>query len=632
MTSRRSIAASLASWILLLVTLLLAVAVLFGVPVDLELDSARVKPRGEYGYLVELPERHWPLSVVRDGPGAPAASALELFEDGRALGPAHMGHASIRSIGHGRYSHWQGRLVFSTSDNSDPRTNGRRYVAVERLQLAPVVLPIWLAVLAVAGAVLFTFWLRRGLIEPPDFALPAGLWAGAVLAYGIATRAAGIGLWLLVGLDVVLLVWAVATTRRTVARATGRSWKGLGAARNATLLAASLTLTVVAAEVLLMAWERRSSKAGPARVASKPQTGKAPARSSRDREHAGRDQRRARAQPEPIERVLESFGAQVPQEMILKAARRSALITLPPELERAPVEVEGAKRAYTWHGVLHVQDANNLRRTSPFPPRQERVFRVMLVGDSLTYGQGIDERWTYARQLEASLEPDYDVEVLNLGVSGHQSEDVLGKVRDFLPRLDPDLVIYGVCPNDFLPSGTGQYQNNYAYALPLPESVKTLFTDNSRLARLSEDGYNQALLRMGLRVDFFDDILNGFTGYQQRFAGDVTRMNELVTARGLPPVVALTLDQHPRVDSRGWRVAQVAERSMKDAGMDVIGMAPYYRQFEGQNFRVSRWEGHPNEVANAIWATMLDRHLRSLEVLRPFRKAVAEDNERVPSH
>ena len=36
-----------------------------------------------------------------------------------------------RKDGKGRYSHWGARsLWFSTSDNSDPRTNGREYKVV----------------------------------------------------------------------------------------------------------------------------------------------------------------------------------------------------------------------------------------------------------------------------------------------------------------------------------------------------------------------------------------------------------------------------------------------------------------------------------------------------------------------
>jgi hypothetical protein len=58
-------------------------------------------------------------------------SDLVLLEDGKPLGPAHSAHAEIRKSGQGRYSHWGASQVwFATSDNSDPRTNGRQYKVI----------------------------------------------------------------------------------------------------------------------------------------------------------------------------------------------------------------------------------------------------------------------------------------------------------------------------------------------------------------------------------------------------------------------------------------------------------------------------------------------------------------------
>ena len=54
-------------------------------------------------------------------------SPLQLLEDGRPLGPGHSLHQDIAIQGQGRYSHWENRLWFSTSDNSDPNNNGRTY-------------------------------------------------------------------------------------------------------------------------------------------------------------------------------------------------------------------------------------------------------------------------------------------------------------------------------------------------------------------------------------------------------------------------------------------------------------------------------------------------------------------------
>jgi hypothetical protein len=64
-----------------------------------------------------------------------SSSPIILYEDDKPLGPAHSTpHAEISTLGHGRFSHWKGNFsvfVFSSSDNTDPRTNGRTYWAVK---------------------------------------------------------------------------------------------------------------------------------------------------------------------------------------------------------------------------------------------------------------------------------------------------------------------------------------------------------------------------------------------------------------------------------------------------------------------------------------------------------------------
>ena len=55
-------------------------------------------------------------------------SLAQLLEDGRPLlGFGNALHNDIRKIGGGRYSFWYGAVYFASSDNSDPRANGRRY-------------------------------------------------------------------------------------------------------------------------------------------------------------------------------------------------------------------------------------------------------------------------------------------------------------------------------------------------------------------------------------------------------------------------------------------------------------------------------------------------------------------------
>ena len=57
-------------------------------------------------------------------------SPLEIYEDGIKLGPGSSDFAEIAEIGRGHFAHSVNAIAFSSSDNSDPATNGRHYWAV----------------------------------------------------------------------------------------------------------------------------------------------------------------------------------------------------------------------------------------------------------------------------------------------------------------------------------------------------------------------------------------------------------------------------------------------------------------------------------------------------------------------
>ena len=69
----------------------------------------------------------WFFRIQSDTPYVPASSDLVLFEDGRPIGAAHTARSLIATDGRGAFSHWGDVLYFSTTDNSDPRANGRQY-------------------------------------------------------------------------------------------------------------------------------------------------------------------------------------------------------------------------------------------------------------------------------------------------------------------------------------------------------------------------------------------------------------------------------------------------------------------------------------------------------------------------
>jgi hypothetical protein len=80
-----------------------------------------------FGYVTPLPA----LEGVADSMEAPRRSRLMVYENGVMLGLAHSMHDHIVRYGKGRFSHWGPNLYFSTSDCSNPNTNGRSYAYCE---------------------------------------------------------------------------------------------------------------------------------------------------------------------------------------------------------------------------------------------------------------------------------------------------------------------------------------------------------------------------------------------------------------------------------------------------------------------------------------------------------------------
>jgi len=294
-------------------------------------------------------------------------------------------------------------------------------------------------------------------------------------------------------------------------------------------------------------------------------------------------------------------------------------LVMPQQWKKRNVNIPGAFEAFYWHNILHVHDKNGMRRIAPFPPKSDRRFRIMIVGDSLTYGYGVHEEETYSMQLEATLKRNFNVEVLNLGVNGKQSDGILKVIRKYTPILQPNLIVYGVCLNDFLPSQVADYQNNMAYRFPFPEAIKELLSERTYLGRLVSDAYNSVLMRLDLRNDFYTDILKDFKNYQTRFARDVRDMNHFVLDRGLPPIVAMVLNQFPDLNSKGYQLAMVAEQHLKNAGMTVIATEEFYKKYDKQLMAVSQWEGHPNAEAHKIFSDFFVIHLQNRKELGRYR-------------
>jgi len=75
--------------------------------------------------------------------------------------------------------------------------------------------------------------------------------------------------------------------------------------------------------------------------------------------------------------------------------------------------------------------------------------RLLVLGDSIAFGAGVEDRDTWPRQLEQSLAGR--VEVINAGIPDLGTQEELNLLREEGPRLKPDLVLVAYYLNDSLP-------------------------------------------------------------------------------------------------------------------------------------------------------------------------------------
>ncbi|MFP4474462.1 MAG: SGNH/GDSL hydrolase family protein [Desulfatibacillaceae bacterium] len=569
----------------------------------------------------------WPLYAPGDDADGTVSEAT-LLENGEEIGTAHVPHGVIAAYGEGMYSHYRDGLWFSTPDGTDPTKNGRTYAVRQSVRLAPWATAFLLCLLVVVFEFAAPFrWslgrFARGFAErtgrairrfrAPILAHGGPDWRGArkpargflLSLASLATLALALPrvqhfpMLVVLGGFSASLVYAMYHGQGLSRALAWRKAPSRNGYDNAALVFVSVFFALLLAEAGLYLLAGQSPE---------PETtipSESPART---------DLRRRGFLSREAEAVLES---------------RRDLIVLPDEWKQKDVAVAGAAHAFLWHGVLHVADANHFRRTTPFPEKRDDTFRILAVGDSLTYGMGVKDCWVWPSLLEKVLSRQYQVEVLNLGSPGNTCADVRRVVERFVPRLSPDLVVYGVCLNDFLPSGTGQNRFKNA-AVKVLVDVLDYASHRSRVFLLVSERVKGVLMRFELAPDYVAAALMDLSNMKEGFADEVLRINRSVTGAGLPPVVSMVLEQYPQWGGRGYRLALLARSLMEEAGMDVIPVEDFFRQYHGKGMQVSHWEGHPNEEAHAIFAMMIHDAVAGRPELEPYRIRPGSDQDQEP--
>jgi GDSL-like Lipase/Acylhydrolase family len=140
-------------------------------------------------------------------------------------------------------------------------------------------------------------------------------------------------------------------------------------------------------------------------------------------------------------------------------------------------------------------------------PKDPNRYRIAIIGDSFTFGNGIEEPDRFSNVIQGTLGPKY--EVLNFGHPGNNMPDHLNELDEVL-KLSPDFVLLQLYENDFeTPIMTMHRPQSYPL---LPLDLDRRMARLSVLYRLTIDHWNQLQEAMG--------FTEGYTHYMARHLRD----------------------------------------------------------------------------------------------------------------
>lgn len=252
--------------------------------------------------------------------------------------------------------------------------------------------------------------------------------------------------------------------------------------------------------------------------------------------------------------------------------------------------------------------------------------RVLYLGDSLVYGQGVGDQDTQPAQLERALrerDPKLDWSVINAGHRSYGTAQELALLAELGPRLRPDVVLLGWYWNDI-----DQRDVAGTYAR-LADKGELYFDTGNRLEGRDLVAWRaKQLLRRSAVVMLFHDLLaprgkpyspDYLARVWLRAERHLERLRTLCSELGARPVLVLIPDAHRIAGDGATRAFDERMTELaRAAGVPVIELLPALAALYAHTHAlpVLPFDGHYDVAGNRAMAEHLAERLLALDLVR----------------
>lgn len=243
--------------------------------------------------------------------------------------------------------------------------------------------------------------------------------------------------------------------------------------------------------------------------------------------------------------------------------------------------------------------------------KENDVTRILIFGDSVTFGYHIEKEDIYSANLERLLNSgSKKFEVVNYGISQYSTVQEVALAEAYVSKMSPDLIILGYVLNDPNPDGSVNdfFKRDKARSLAgnwLLERIKLLTNNREEDPVLAGCEFFDYYSRMHCSVQKWGAVQNAF----QRLA-DLSAQYDFPVLLVIFPMFSsepgATFSEYPWVEVH----EQVRNEGIKN-GFEVLDLLPDFSRYEVQDFKLADHDRlHPNKFGHEVAAKAIYEKLK----------------------
>ena len=297
-----------------------------------------------------------------------------------------------------------------------------------------------------------------------------------------------------------------------------------------------------------------------------------------------------------------------------------------------PVNGGADGRLYTW-GHLVETNRFGFRERDFVSPKPPGVYRIMVLGDSFTWGVGLaaGERYTaVAENLLNSPPRGRTFEILNFGIPNIPTTRERAILEEYRAIVDPDLIVVGFCFNDPQPRLRSYSIERERLAGSMPARIAVHARTVLRalglhyLARLPERALYALAERTGRIPPWQVALQRTYETSSTEWADFVQALRDIkrISDRmDLPVPIFAVLNHGVHGSDYGTRPAYLEQylawyRQAEDAARDAGFMTYNHeldipRKIADESLQVNAQDPHPSAALNRVYGEKL--HLKVME-------------------